>query len=221
MSYSFIIIVNSDSDVEMQQSCFGNDPSNSAVSESYETDVSQKDDACLICNKSRVTVNKKVLPLVTSSDQEFLDRHDKVAESAGDEEIRRKIDACRDLPSFRYHRRCKSIIMHGEQQKQRELENIANDWHVIRHFHKIAFNEICAFIEDKVIKNKMYYYIDFLRKLYNDSMRMQIHESNAELNYLDIQSSKLESKLMYKYSGVIQFKVLIKKKIVYPRNNDS
>ena len=64
----------------------------------------------------------------------------------------------------------------------------------------------------------MYYYIDFLRKLYNDSMRMQIHEFNAKLSYSDIQSSKLESKLINKYSKVIQFKVLIKKKIVYPRN---
>ena len=59
MNYSFIIIVDSDSDVEMQQSCFGNDPSTSVVSESCETDVSQKDNPCLICNKSRVTVNKK------------------------------------------------------------------------------------------------------------------------------------------------------------------
>ena len=147
-----------------------------------------------------------------------MDQHDKAAESAGEEEIRRKIDACRDLPSFRYHRRCKLIIMYGEQQKQRELQNTANDGYVIRHFHKIAFNEICAFVEDNVIKNKMYYDIDFLRKLYNDSMGMQIHESNAELNYSDIQSSKLESKLMNKYSEVIQFKVLIKKKIVYPGN---
>ena len=161
---------------------------------------------------------KKVLPLVTSSDKEFFNRLDKAAESAGEEEIRRKIDVCRDLPSFRYHRRCKSIIMYGEQQKQRELEYTANDWHVIQHFHKIAFGEICALVEDNVIKNKMYYYIDFLRKLYNDSMRMQIHESNAELSYSDIQSSKLESKLMNKYSEVIQFKVLMKKKIVYPRN---
>ena len=147
-----------------------------------------------------------------------MDQLDKAAESAGEEEIRRKIEACHDLPSFRYHKRCKSIIKYGEQQKQRELENTANDWHVIRLFHKIAFNEICAFVEDNVIQNKMYYYIDFLRKLCNDSMRMQIHESNAEESYSDIQSSKLESKLMNKYSEVIQFKVLIKKKIVYPRN---
>ena len=72
----------------MQQSCFGNDRSTSAVSESYETDVSQKDDACLICNKSRVTVNKKVLPLVTSSYKEFFDRLDKAAES----QAKKKLD---------------------------------------------------------------------------------------------------------------------------------
>ena len=103
--------------------------------------------------------------------------------------------------------------MYGEQQKQRELENTANDWHVIRHFHEIAFDEICGFVEDNVIKNKMYYYIYFLRKLYIDSMRMQIHESSADLSYSDIQSSKLESKLMNKYSEVIQFKVLLQKSL--------
>ena len=202
----------------MQKSCFGNNPSTSADSESYETDVNKKDDACFICNKSRVTVNKKVLSLVTSSNKDILDQLDKAAESVGDEETRRKINACRDLPSFRYHKRCKLTITYKEQQKQSKLLNSENVWHIIREFHKIAFEEICAFVEDNVIKMKMYYYVDFLRKLYNDSMRMQIHESNAELSYPDIQSSKLESKLMKRYSKDIEFRLLIRKKVVHPRN---
>ncbi|CAH0562800.1 unnamed protein product [Brassicogethes aeneus] len=167
-------------------------------------DNGETENVCIICKKSRVTVNKKTVSLVTSSDQALLGQLEEAAEFVGDEETRLNTLCYRDQKSFTYHKRCKSSILYRKEQMQREFQQKDKDWHKIRLFNKNAFEEICAFVKEKVVKNKMFCYLESLRKLYNDSIATQIHESNATLNFTDIESNKLELKLMKELNGDIE-----------------
>lgn len=44
------------------------------------------------------------------------------------------------------------------------------DWHRIRGMHKLAFEEVCSFISENVVRKRNSYFLHFLNELFTDSV---------------------------------------------------
>lgn len=110
------------------------------------------------------------------------------------------------------HRICRKNYFN----KLRELEyKPETNYHKNLQLHKEAFNEICSFIDERVIKNKKFYSFTFICTNYLEIISNIAAEKGEEYNNV-FSKAHFENKLKKIYQDTIQILLVHNKKIIGP-----
>ena len=177
----------------------------------YKRQVSEElqDSVCFSCNKKRKKFQgrEQILHLVCS--KETADNLESIAFELGDIELLKKIQKERANNGIFYHNICKRNFENSLQSKIcSEREN--RDWHETRDIHKKAFEEVCTFVSENIVKKEQSFFLSFLHTIFIDYLKKNDQESSH------VEAYHLESRLLKTFPKQINILTVSGKKIVKP-----
>ncbi|CAG9760201.1 unnamed protein product [Ceutorhynchus assimilis] len=112
-----------------------------------------------------------------------------------------------------YHRIC-LVQFQNKFQSYIASEKEKTDWHMKRDTVSAAFDKICSFVYENIIRNKHSYYLDFLRTLYAEYLSEEVRDSKISPNTFS--TRYLEERLLKTYPKGISVIQNNRRKIVKP-----
>lgn len=114
------------------------------------------------------------------------------------------------------HRICRNMY-EKTSRSQQSVDKVKTDWHDKRNLHNNAFNEVCKYVKDKIVKSKRTCLFSFLQKLYSESLQDAYTKLEKSFD-ISFSYRNLEENLLQKSSDQIEIDIIHNKKIVKPYN---
>lgn len=167
------------------------------------------DYTCIFCQKKRKKYNGREQQLQTCLTADGVDNLLIIANEIGDEQLANRITKFSTRNELiLYHKICK-LNFTNTQQAQKKSNMEKTEWHVTRDIYKSAFEEVCSFICENIIKKKKCYFLSFLESLFATSI-INLDPTKS----LQVDSYRFENRLLKKYGKEISIVTMNGKKIV-------
>lgn len=194
------------------------DESFAASEDSCDDPGTEKDiecqQVCIFCNSKRKKHTGRWQTLHSSCAQDTRENIKSQATELNDVILIRKIEclSSQECP-ISYHRIC-VVQYQNKFQSHITSQKEKTNWHMKRDTASIAFDKICSFVEENIMRNKHVYYLDFLRTLYAEYLSDEVTDSKMSPNTFC--TRYLEERLVKKYPKGISVIQNNKRKIVKP-----
>lgn len=150
-------------------------PSSASSQNTAKSSTQEPTKTCMFCNASRLRLKYNEQKLHTAARNTFEGNVIAQATELEDFQFLEKINASDYLS---YHNHCRAAY-HNKYQSAVSSRREPTAWHIIRKYHNEAYDELCTFIEDNIIKNQKFYFLSFLSNFYNSYLKGLL-EDNAE-----------------------------------------
>ncbi|CAH0731406.1 unnamed protein product, partial [Brenthis ino] len=159
-----------------------------------ESSSTKKDSVCIFCNKKRKKFRNREQNLQTCLMNDAVNSLKSDAKEMGDDKLYQKIvEACDNNEIIFYHKICRNNYMNAAQSHITASKDIKTDWHVSRDMHKKAFEELCQFVTNNIIRKNQCYFLSFLKNLFIDFAKSQDINSSTNLEPYNLESRLLEA----------------------------
>ncbi|CAG9771355.1 unnamed protein product [Ceutorhynchus assimilis] len=169
---------------------------------------------CIFCNSNRKKHTGRWQNLHSSCAQDTGENIKSQATEMNDMGLLTKIEnlSSQGCPIL-YHRIC-LVQFQNKFQSHIASEKEKTDWHMKRDTVSAAFDKICSFVYENIIRNKHSYYLDFLRTLYAEYLSEEVRDSKTSPN--TFYTRYLEERLLKTYPKGISVIQNNRRKIVKP-----
>lgn len=176
------------------------------------------ENVCFFCNKRNKKIKGNMQPLHTGKKDLLQQMIQKCSTTIDDFEILYKIENVTTNEIF-YHNVCK-LSYYNKFHKATIDESPQTDWHKIRNYHKLAYKEMCSFIDENIILKENCYLLSYLHNYYLDCLqRIAAESSDSYDNNRAFTKQHLEMKFLKTFEKRIKIiKNLQHKKVVAPRH---
>ncbi|KAK0089067.1 hypothetical protein PV325_009274 [Microctonus aethiopoides] len=164
---------------------------------------------CIFCDKKRKKIKGSEEKLRVFN-EETINKLESSAVQLDDLNFLNKVNIFRQNSHIHYHSACQRKFEYKLRCKvsaQRE----ETEWHRVRNINKKAYEEVCQFVSENIIKNQQPFSLSFLRTLFMKN----IQEKN-KLEYSYIKPYQLENRLKREFQKKIAIVQIDNKKIVKP-----
>ncbi|KAL4718511.1 hypothetical protein ACJJTC_002714 [Scirpophaga incertulas] len=186
---------------------------NEPVPTQHYSDSAEKpsDYPCIFCQKMRKKYHGREQPLQTCITMDAVNNLISIANDMDDEQLINRItEMSAGNQPILYHKICK-LNYTNELQQQKKLNTEKTEWHQTRNIHKLAFEDVCSFISDNIVRKKNSYFLDFLQALFAESVT--IHDPTKSTQ---VGPYNFESRLVKAFPKKINVVIMNGKKIVKP-----
>lgn len=153
---------------------------------------------CIFCDQKTKKHRSKRLPLISSNKKEFLSK-----QNQEDNNLTELINKVTTYPGYKvcYHKNCQLDFAYKTTSNKNTTKS---SWHDLRDLHQIAFDEICDYINENVLKKGRCFFLTQLHRHYMEVLRENKKE-NSELVVGDFLAHNLELKLIKFFDRDIRF----------------
>lgn len=205
---------NVEDDAESQIECLEGSSSNNAEEicskDDGEDDSTEK--VCIICDKSHKYHKGQKQKLFSCAKREVIDDLIFKAKEYDDEALVNKINSALGQKKWIYnHSICKKNYMYTREKAMLKETTPKTSWHKKRDIHKIAFEKVCDFVEEFIIKRKKCYLLNQLESIYKDAYDSAAKKESAADNTIQRNESfrsHLEEKLLKHYPKKITMVIM-------------
>ena len=191
--------VSSDQDYA-QQKLDTRKESDSQANENYNHDTPSQSPCYIFCGASRKKIRGNSLQLFISKKTEdvisFI-REDAV--ELNDIELVNKITSeFANYKQIYYHNYCRNAY----QNKVRSLQNAEkekSEWHETRDINKSAFDNVCSYVQENIIKGERAFFLDFMQALYKSNLKEELLKRGEDNVAVPFQNRYLETKLLNEF----------------------
>ncbi|XP_011858812.1 PREDICTED: uncharacterized protein LOC105556339, partial [Vollenhovia emeryi] len=168
---------------------------------------------CIICDKARKKHNARWQSLHTSENNSIAAKIEKCATEANDLTMLQKIDdfLCSNR-IITYHRIC---LTNFEHECERRKPKQRTEYHEAWDCHKLAYEEVCSYVDEFVIKNKKIVYLTLLRTIYVNRLNYE-YRNVFNASPKQFHSNYLETKLLGTFKNKITVILHKKQKVIVP-----
>lgn len=92
-----------------------------------------------------------------------------------------------------------------------------SNWHELREYHQIAFDEMCEFIQENIIEKGRSYFLTYLHRRYMDLFEGSVAENSKEISG-NFTPHNLETKIVKVFGKNINFISIKNKKLLIPKH---
>ncbi|KAK0174945.1 hypothetical protein PV327_008733 [Microctonus hyperodae] len=176
----------------------------------YEEEVRSKDDGeenitkkvCIICDKEFKHYKGQKVKVSSFVSRESIDAFLLTAKEYNDGVLINKINFALDEKKWMYyHNLCKRNCINAKGRAMVKEQTPKTSWHKKRDLHKIAFEKVCEFIEEFIIKKRKCRLLSQLDSIHKDAYDSAAKESVADDVAEEIERfrSHFEEKLLKHY----------------------
>lgn len=154
---------------------------------------------CIFCNKYYKRYNNRNIPLSSTKNYTTFDKVRSYATKWNDVDLLKVIDDKISLGSeICYHKFCKNCYNINSQTKSKSK----TQWHSTRNHHKIAFGKLCIFIDQFIIQNKQFCYVNLATDIYKNFLVESYNDVNVKKDMFC--ARKIPQKLLKQFKQKIK-----------------
>lgn len=175
---------------------------------------------CLFCDRYRLRLKKTdQLPMFIRDEEAQVfakDAFDK-AELMSDSKMMEKMNDIRSSPdkSVGYHKLCR-IRYSSRYRDFVAAAETEREWHTRRKCNKMAYEELCLFIQDNILENRRCYLLKFLSHVYNAAVARINEENDYNLPTIHVRNNYVKEKIMFTYAQKIKAHYVSNRILVAP-----
>lgn len=158
---------------------------------------------CIFCNKFYKRYNNRIIKLSCTKNYSTFDSIKTYATQWNDFCLLKSInDIISDDSEITYHKNCKMSYNINSSTKN----NPQTEWHATRDHYKASFEKLCFFIDQFIIQDKQFCYLNFALDLYKEFLVESYNDKNVEKDIFC--TRKIPAKSLKHFKN--QIKIIVK-----------
>ncbi|CAH1102926.1 unnamed protein product [Psylliodes chrysocephalus] len=172
--------------------------------------LSENTNVCIFCTRARRKVKGKHIPLFSLEKDALINTLQPYKEFLENTTVYKTLQSSVDVKA---HRNCRveyinSLRMYNNKPK--------TEYHKKLEYRDKAFQEVCFFIDENIVKDKKCFFFSFLCQYYTETVKKLAAENGEEIDS-NVGAAFFQQKLRKKYGDLLDFTLMHHKKIVGPK----